>query len=84
MTVVDVVISFATSAKVEIGDYDRETAFGDDFPWKEFDDALVEYLDSLPEEELRELYREPEAIAMDDPIFGGFGDAEADVEMEVE
>jgi hypothetical protein len=80
MTTVNVVVSWATSLTVDLGDVDAEEAFTDDFDWQAFDEAVVSYLDSLSEEELRELYREPEAISHDDPIFD-CDPTEADVRM---
>lgn len=69
MTKANVVITWATSVTVGLGDVSEEEAFSEDFDWKKYDATLIEYLDSLSEEELRGLYREPESIATDDPIF---------------
>jgi hypothetical protein len=82
MTHVNVLALFGTSITVDIGDIQPDEALynNDDFGWAEFDDTLTRYLDSLSEEELRELYRGPESITIDDPVFEDTG--EVDVAMD--
>lgn len=79
-TTVNVVAVFGTTVTIDLGDITEEDAFSDDFPWEDFDAALVKYFDSLSENELRALYCEPEAITIDDPIFNEDG-ADADVSL---
>lgn len=78
MTRVNLLGLFGTSITVDIGDIPPEEALYEstEFPWGEFDDALAEYFDSLSEEELRQLYRGPEAISVEDPVFDEHDDVD--------
>ena len=78
MTKVDLLLLWGTSVVIDLGDIDEDEALynSDEFDWKQFDDALTGYLDSLSEEELRDLYRGPEAITVEDPVFGESGEAD--------
>lgn len=83
-TTVNVVASWATSITVDIGEIPPGDVFGEEFPWQDFDDALVRHLDSLSESELRGLYRESEAISAEDPICNEAPPSEADVSLEAD
>ena len=77
MTTVNLIATFGTSITFDLGeDFDPEE---DEIPWEDVEEAARRYLDSLSEQQLRQLYSEADTITLEDPVFDEFSDVDVEV-----